>query len=959
MNRERWKKIEELFQQGSELAPADRAAFLDGACGNDMTLRADLEALLRAHNQAGDFLEPSPAPPDLAGRSLGNYQVTELVGVGGMGEVYRARDLKLKREVAIKVLPDVFLQDKDRLARFQQEAEMLASLNHPHIGSIYDLEEIGGRTFLVLEFLEGETLAKRLARGAIPVREALKIAVQIADALQAAHDRGVIHRDLKPGNIQLSAGGNIKVLDFGLAKPAGDRGNAATSSSFFAATTPGLIMGTAAYMSPEQAEGRPADKRSDVWSFGVVLYEMLTGRRPFEGKSVPHIVVRVIEETPDWSLLPPLPNGVRDLIQRCLRKDPNERLRDIGDVRIHLESALTAPAPVNERRPKAAGRLHWWGIGAAAVALAVAAFLYSVGERPVDVPASPVRFEIPQPIGVNAYDFVTISPDGRHLAFVGISVGKGQQIWIRSLETQEARPLEGTEGVRSLPFWSADSRFMTFTSNGKLRKIDILGGPAQELAPVQGSVVSGFWTPNETIVYSDLEFGLFQVSTRGGTPTPYGQGNLSSLKGILLPVALPNDRILYCQCSGDVARGIFVASPDGETQRILPDESAIVYVPARGGRPAYILFTRGAGMLGMTATLMAQPFDAETAVTVGEPIRIADAVPAAGFSASSNGVLVYREANRPVPADVPGMLRGQLTWFNRGGTVTSTVGDEGIFRIAALSPNDTQAALELAEPGGQNIDVYVLEFARGTNNRFSFDPLRDISPVWSPDGRKILYTRLSDHSKAFWYQKSANLAGKEELVLELTPLGVPSSWSRDGDFVLYNTIPAPADIFAVDITAPMKDRVPVPLVTSEFNDVNPRFSPDGTAFAYASNDSGLYQIYVQPFDRDPERRAAAGRVMVSRNGAGTGGAVWRADGKELFYIAADQMLMSVEMATTQPLRPLAPSKPLFKVPQGILFFDVSNDGRRFLMAVPSVGVVAPPFKVVLNWTSALGGFTSP
>ena len=895
-----------------------------------------------------------------AGTYLEHYQVLGPLGAGGMGEVYRAVETKLRREVALKILPARFASEAARLARFEREALALATLNHPNIAAIYGLENSSGIRFLVLELVEGPTLADRLQSGAIAVPEAIGIATQIAEAVEAAHEKGIVHRDLKPANIKLTPGGKVKVLDFGLAKAFGDPEVAAdplnSPTITMQETAAGIVMGTASYMSPEQAEGKTIDKRADVWAFGVVLYEMLTGKRLFDGKSTSHIIVHVMEQEPDWSKLPPLPSGVKDLIDRCLQKDPARRLRDIGDVRIQLQAAITKPVQsAVSFSPRSAAPRRWlWPGVAALVALAIAGGFY-LRREPAVAPASAVRFEIPQPVDTIVANPLAISPDGRRLAFIGVSAGQSR-LWVRSLETLESRPLEGTDGVNGLPFWSADSRFLVFSSQGKLSKIEASGGPAQMLAEIETLVASGFWSGTDKILYAQGSRGLLQVASVGGTPTPLDLGGAKEAPGALFPSPMPGGNFVYCQCSGD-QRGIFVTSLNGDQPRkILPDQSAVVYSPSPNPELAYILFVRGAAALGATGTLMAQPIHPRRLELVGDPIPLAEQVSSVGFSASSNGVLVYRANVSSVPVDVPGMVRGQLTWFDRQGRIVSTVGDPGIYRIPALSPDGQFAALEEADPVNQNMDVYLFEFARGIRNRFTFDAKRELSPVWSADGKAILFTRFTNPGSA-WLRKSSNLAGDEELLFNSSDTGVPSTWSADGRFLLYNTIQLPADIFAVDLKANMEDRKPFGVVISPYNDANARFSPDGKWFSYSSTESGKGEVYVRPFNPGSAGGSAAttgGKVMVSKGGSGMGGAQWRHDGKEMFYVALDQTLMSVDVTTVPTFNPVGVPKPLFKMPLGVFFFDVSRDGQRFLMPVTEgAGVSAPPYKVILNWTSTL------
>jgi Tol biopolymer transport system component len=905
-----------------------------------------------------------------AGSRLAHFEILGLLGAGGMGEVYRAMDTKLRREVAIKVLPPQFAEQSDRLARFEQEAVLLASLNHPHVAAIYGVEHVDGVPFLELELVEGPTLADRLISGPVPVPEAIKIAGQIADALEAAHEKGIVHRDLKPANVKLTPDGKVKVLDFGLAKAFGPEQTArlsgATRIGAAAVTEPrghtqaGLVMGTASYMSPEQAEGKPVDKRTDVWSFGVLLYEMLTGKRLFDGKSDAHVLVHVMEQEPDWSKLPPLPNGVQALMERCLQKDPAQRLRDIGDVRIMLQASLTHPIQPREpvaRRTAGSRRWLWPAVAAAAIVVAAIVGVLTWPRSPAVVAVDAVRFDINRLEGESS-PFVIVSPDGRRLALVVNRPDGAAQIWVRSMATQEARPLESTLGVDGLPFWSADSRYIGFSSLRKLRRVDAAGGPSQLLAELQSAAAGGFWAPDNRIVYSDLFVGAMTVPSAGGAQTPFSVSAGQDNKGIITPSPLPGGNVVFCRCLGSGEAGIYLATPGtGEPRKILPDISIVQYVPSPDPERGYVLFIRGGSGPGDTGTLMAQAIQPRQLRVIGDPIAIAEKV--RGFSASETGVLVYSTDPTVVPTGTPGILQGQLTWFDRQGQVISTVGDPSIFRIAVVSPDEQFVALERADPATQNIDIYLFEFARGVSNRFTFDPERDVSPVWSPDGTSVIFTRLKGGT-AEWYRRAANLAGEEELLFRAPGLGVPSSISPNGRFLLFTgPLPGPADIGVVDISKVAEARETVPLVATDFNEANARFSPDGHWFAYASNESGTYEIYVRPFNQDAAPGtplSTGGRVMVSKGGATVVGAVWRADGKELFYVARDGTLMSVNVETEPTFKVAGSPQALFKMPtnNATAFFDVSRDGQRFLVPVPLTGGSGPPpFKVVLNWTSTL------
>jgi Tol biopolymer transport system component len=753
--------------------------------------------------------------------------------------------------------------------------------------------------------------------------------------------------------VKVTTDGKVKVLDFGIAKALGnptpvDPANSPTVKG--GATQPGIVMGTAAYMSPEQASGKPVDKRTDVWSFGVLLYELLTGKKAFDGKTVSHTIVHILENEPDWSALPPLPSGVQDVLERCLQKDPANRLRDIGDIRVLLQSGLTKSARAVEGRATkwdARVPLKWvWLLGGAVLlVVGVAAFYYSRQK-----PAAPeaMRFEIAQPANISATNTLVISPDGRRLAFIASVSGQTAQIWIRSLETLEARPLEGTTGVGGSPFWSPDSRFLMFVAQGKLKKIDVAGGPALSLCDAAGFFVGGFWNRDGKIIFAN-QLGLFRVASSGGTPAPLKPPLPSSESAAVLPSALPDGRhFLFSGTSG-----IYVGSLESKepAKQILPDTSPTTYVPTADPHLGYILFLRGLKVpVVLNGTLMAQAIRPDSLTPIGEAVPIAEQVPATGFSASSTGVLVYGTGQETYSPQIPGMVEGQLTWFDRTGSIISTVGEPGVYRVAALSPDNKRAALESVDRQTRNLDIWIYEFARGVNSRFTFDPGWDFDPVWSPNGDRLVWVGGEPPT---WHQKAANMTGREEAVFRPPAPATPHSWSPDGKYVLSNDTTTPAHIWAVNVSLPAADRKLIPLVNSGYNDLAPRFSPDGKWFSYASNQSGIAEIYVEPFNPSGGSSAAGGKMMVSKGGGLNGGAVWRTDGKELFYISRNHEMMSVEILPGSTFLPQTP-KALFKVPAGVFFFDVDKDGKRFLMPVPlAAGASTPPYKIILNWTSTL------
>ena len=911
--------------------------------------------------------------PIQSGTHLGPYEILGAIGAGGMGEVYRARDPKLGRDVAIKVLPEAFARDAERMARFQREAKVLASLDHPNIATIHGLEESEGTRALVMQLVEGPTLADRIKAGTIPVDEAVRIARQIADALEYAHERGIIHRDLKPANVKVSADDTVKVLDFGLAKALeGDPSSIDISTSptiSRMATQQGVLLGTAAYMSPEQTKAKPVDRRADIWAFGCVLYEMLTGKVAFPGESVTDTLAGVIRAEPDWALLPATtPMRVRVLLHRCLQKDPRERLQAIGDARIALNEVLSgAPdlAPVGGAEPVAVPlwrRALPWALLGVMTAFALALAFVHFRERPTA--GQVTRFEISEPDKTVLTPVLVISPDGRKVAFVAPGTNRGAAVgavWVRPLETLNARPLDGTEGAANLPFWSPDSRFIAFQAQGKLKKIEALGAPPLTLCDAD-SVYGGVWTRDDEIIFGSSA-GLRQVSASGGSPSPVTTNGAAAT-----PSLLPDGRhFVYLHGTGQGGGvGIYVGSlgmkPDEQSsKRLLADNSTVVYAPSSDPAFGYLLFVRGIPTPASLGTLMAQPFDARRLELVGEAVPIAEQVPGIGFSASDTNVLVYGTGFGSGSA--PGDVWGQLAWFDRSGKVLETFGDPAVYRTLALSPDGKRVAFERAD--SQNVgtrNIWLYEFARGVTTRFTFDSSWDLHPVWSPDGSRIVFgSARSGNGNWDLYQKTSNLAGEDELLYKSNNYKAPSGWSPDGRFLLFFNFDAPSQIWLLPFGGG-GDRKAIPLERSQFNQQFGRFSPDGRWIAYESDESGMWEIYVRPFDTSAATGSpaggavATGKWMVSKGGGRN--PRWSHDGKELFYLSdLGGTMMAVPVNTSGVFQAGIP-KPLFKVPAGVYLWDVSSDGKRFIMAAPSaantsVPPPSPKYTVVLNWTSLL------
>jgi eukaryotic-like serine/threonine-protein kinase len=905
--------------------------------------------------------------PIQSGTHLGPYEILSAIGAGGMGEVYRARDPKLGRDVAIKVLPEAFARDTERMARFQREAKVLASLDHPNIATIHGLEESGGTRALVMQLVEGPTLADRIKAGPIPVDESVRIARQIADALEYAHERGIIHRDLKPANVKVTNDDAVKVLDFGLAKALeGDPSSIDISTSptiSRMATMQGVLLGTAAYMSPEQAKAKTVDRRADIWAFGCVLYEMLTGKQAFTGETVTDTLASIIKEEPDWKLLPTAtPMRVRVLLQRCMQKDPKQRLRDIGDARISLDEVLSgAPdlAPVGKVEAAAVplwGRALPWAVLAACLAIALVALIFiHFLEKPHASAAHVQRFEISAPDKTIVGGSLALSPDGLKLAFIASGADGQPRVWVRSAETLEAQPLRGTEGATLWPIWSPDSRFVAFgTTDGKLKKIEASGSPPVTLCDIRnGTVLGGAWGRDDKILFGSNS-GVIQVSASGGSPSAITTGTSGT------PSLLPDGRhFVYLRPSTGIYVGSLGTKPEEQSsKKLLTDSSPVAYAPSPESGVGYLVFVRGALTPGSPGTLMAQPFDPGRLELVGEAVPIAEQVSNLGFSVSDTDVLVYATGSQaPNVGGVRGTIQGQLTWFDRNGKVLGTVGDPGTYRTLSLSPDGKRVAFERTDTEKNIRNIWLYDFARGVTTRFTVDSGLDTYPVWSPDGSHIAFASNRPGSSNYdLYQKDSNLAGSDELLFKSDELKFPTSWSPDGRFLLFFKAGSLADIWLLALGVGA-DRKPLPMEHSEFNQELARFSPDGRWIAYVSDESGRSQVYVRPFDGShvmgspsAAGAAVAGKWMISKDGGNS--PLWRHDGKELFYLGLDGNAMAVDVNVRSAFQAGIPEV-LFKVPNGVFFWDVSSDGKRFLMASPSTANAQRSFTLVLNWPSLL------
>jgi serine/threonine protein kinase len=875
------------------------------------------------------------------GSRLGVYEVRELIGAGGMGEVYRGHDLKLNRSVALKVLPDTFAQDPDRLGRFRREAQVLASLNHPNIGSIFGFEESDGIHTLVLELVEGPTLADRIADGQLSLDEAMPIARQIAEALAAAHSQGIVHRDLKPANIKCRPDGTVKVLDFGLAKAAiGDMASANVTLSPTmtspALTQMGIILGTAAYMSPEQVRGKPADKRSDIWAFGAVLYEMLTGKPAFAGDDVSYTLANILKTEPDWNALPAgTPSTIVRALRRCLEKDPNRRTHDISDARIDLEEKdHSVAATVGSTKPRllTVERVAW-----VLLASSLAGVVTYIELRTTPPPAV-VRFQIGPPeegsfgstSGIGRADGTSgaiLSPDGTRLAFVATRKNGQSEIWLRRLDSFTSRPLSGTGDVL-MPFWSPDSRSIGFFAAGKLKRIDTTDGSVETITDAAGVPRGASWGSRDVIVFSvGTPPILARVSAGGGEVTPIvTPGNTFAR----WPSFLPDGRhFLYVgRLPTEVNMiGILVGSiePGFEPRSVVAGDSNASFAA-----PGVLLFMRG-------ERLMQQRFDLDRLKVSGDATPVVEDVfynPGVGradFTVSSSGVLAFRSSSN----------RGnQFAWFDRAGKLLETIGPPGNYRTPDLSPDGQR----LAYGDVNQRDVWIFDLARHTSSRFTNGPGTETAPVWFPDGTKIAYR--TDQRGMF--EKDVTGTGAERVLLAQQVNG-PDQISADGKWVLYFAV-TPGGNQDVYVLPTAGERKPQLVVQTPFPDVEPQFSPDVRWLAYASNENGRNEVYVQAFP------STGRRWQISNSGGRQ--PLWRADGKELFFVSDDRKFYAVDVSSSANSGSFEYGVPHFLFDMRANVFNSRNsyipsrDGKRFLVNMLLEADDAP-INVVHNWRAVV------
>ena len=889
----------------------------------------------------------------MIGKTLSHYKILEKIGQGGMGEVYRAEDTNLSREVAIKVLPEQFTKDSQRLARFEREAKLLAQLNHPNIAAIYGFEHSDDTNFLVLELVEGETLAERVAKGPLPVEEALEVCRQIAEGVEAAHEKGVIHRDLKPANVKVTPEGKVKILDFGLAKafesetPVTDISQSPTLTEEM--TRAGVILGTAAYMSPEQARGEEVDKRADIFAFGCVLYELLTGKRTFGGKTVTDTLAKILEGEPKWAALPDTtPWRIQELLRRCLTKDANDRLPHIGNVRIEIKLALDEPTPVSPVGAASAVHSPLWRRAIPWSIAVVIAVIAGVGfwslRRPTPEPLK--KFVITPPATALLASFVNnqlaISPDGTRLVYEASSAG-GTKLYVRSLDELIATPIAGTERAQGNHFFSPDGESVAFfTTDRKLKKVSLMGGTPITLSDISTRVLSGSWV-EDTIVFSQgsgSTSDLYQVSANGGEPEILAVPDAEKgERQYFSPEILPGGKaVLFTIFLGGRNYQTAVLSLEtGERKVLLEGSRDARYAPT--GHLVYELYGTG--------TLMAVPFDLGRLEIAGDSVPILQGVRQAlngwvDYSFSSDGTLVY------VPGG-SGAGQFRLVWVDRQGAVEPMGAPPHNYRAPRLSPDGGRVAVTITDT---STDIWVYNIVRQTLTRLTFEGDNQ-QPQWTPDGKRVMWRSEREGVPGNLFWKLADGTGAVERLTTSEFRQNPGSWSPDGQFLAFyqqpstGSSPTARDIWILPLEG---ERKPQSILQTQFNELAPVFSPDGRWLAYVSDESGRNEIYVRPFPKVEE-----GKWQISTDGGVE--LRWAGNGRELFYRneSGDQM-MAVNITTEPTFGPGTPRllfEGVYIRSQGAsAFYDVTPDGQRFVM-VQAEGTVSPQINVVLNWFEEL------
>jgi serine/threonine protein kinase len=968
MTPERYQLIGQLFNEALEFAPEQRADFLKQVTGGDAELHAEVEKLLTNHSESGEFLSRPALDVAAAllaqnqthavvGQQLSHYRIVSLLGVGGMGEVYRARDTRLEREVAIKVLPAVYSQDADRLRRFEREAKAVGMLNHPNILTVHDIGTHNGLPYIVTELLEGEELRAQLRRGALPLRRALHYAQQITQGLAAAHEKGIVHRDLKPENIFVNSDGRVKILDFGLAKLKllvtqfkGDPENP-TQIQPESLTSPGVVLGTIGYMAPEQVRGEESDHRSDIFAFGAILYESLSGQRPFIGETAVEVMHAILKaEPPELSetngrLAPAL----IQIVQRCLEKRPERRFQTASDLSFAL-AALSRPSGLQSAPllPIGPGRVaekiaaflfnherRLWLAACLLLATTVLVLLY-MSQLSLGTPVTRVSLILPKATQTNASAApdLALSPDGRRLVFSATVTGK-RQLWLRPLDTFTNQPLAGTDGADS-PFWAPDGRYLAFFADNKLKKLDLESGVIETICPA-GAGRGGDWNRNGVILFCSGDgMALSRVNAAGGkseaaTELDAAQGETNHD----FPAFLPDGQHYLFHVFGRDAHGIYLGSLGAKERKLLIPLSADIANSTRAAwaAPNYILYA-----LNRT-TLLARTFDAARLELKGEPFRVAEnlivsATGNARFTTSANGILAFIQDK-----DVD---TSQLTWHDRQGKRLGVAGPSAPWTDFRLAPDERRAALIRSE-SSKLYSLWLLDLAGGEANRFVTNTdSANFFPVWSPDGQQLAFASARN-SPLNLYLKP--LAGNvpEERLLATRSQAYPLSWSPDGRFLIFaqGDSQTRTDIWQLPMFG---ERQPQPLLRTTADERNGKVSPDGNWLAYESDASGRVEVYVTQFPQP----AHSWRVST---GGGTN-PHWRGDGKELFFVSGNKLmaLSSINIKGRFEFQAGVPQS-LF-TPEGTNYAP-SKDGQRFLINVALEKAPAPPINVVLNWAAEL------
>ena len=968
MNAERWVEVERLFHAAFDRPPSDRPHFLRQACGGDAALYDEVQSLLDESDPDDAFLENAAAATGstLIGRKLRDYHLHGWIGAGGMGEVYRARDLKLGRDVAIKLLPPALAHDPERIARFRREAQILATLNHPHIAAIYALEEVDDVVGLVLELVDGPTLADRLVSGPLSAEEVAAVAGQIVAALEEAHAKGIIHRDLKPANIKLTAAGTVKVLDFGLAKAMAENAADAPNLATAEATRDGVVMGTGSYMSPEQARGLRLDHRTDIWAFGCVLYEMLTGRKAFAGETMADCAAAILHVEPDWAALPPsTPEALIQLVRRCLEKDVQDRLPDIRAARAPLFNALDGRAA--EARPRDARAATRTARIAAVVTVGVLAAAFGIRAiratmlRPV---ATVIALGSKEAIVPTHSSELTLSPNGQNIAYASLTAAGGmadmnggasssagmpgmpmtQQLYVRALSAASARPIGG--GLGSGPFFSPDGKWIGFwhAPTATLRKVGLSGGAPVKICNAQSGIAGATWGPDGTIVFA--WFDLFRVSAEGGTASLLLKVNEAQGERFYRhPSFLPSGKAIVFS----IAKADTDSYDEGDIAVLSLETGAKKIVVQGGTSPRYspsghLIYARG-------GKLLAVPFDAQRLEVAGQPFEVADGVfmsattGMADFGISTDGTLGYAGGPIERGARVP-------VWVDRSGKATPLPLPPRPYLHPRLSPDGRQIAVEVE---GASHDIYTYDVERGVLAKMSFDGASHW-PLWTPDGAQLTFRSWKTGTMTMWTM----LADRSRAASLLTNKGSmqsPESWSPDGGTLAFTQMDDPESGSDIYILRTRGDHTPQPLVRTKFSEGSPKFSPDGKWIAYASNESGRSEVYVMSYP-------GPGRKTQVSSGGGAD-PVWRHDQKELFYRSGDAMMAAEVSAGTT----LVMSKPKVLWRGDYLAgagsscgmtgptsanYDVSPDGQRFLMIKDTaVTSESKTLHVISNWSRQL------